>query len=57
MDNSNAMVASNLSWDKGYPITTSGSSGDKLKFYVTMMYSRKRQHLICEHILSKGKDV
>ena len=34
MDNSNAMVASNLSWAKGYPITTSRSSGDKLKFYV-----------------------
>lgn len=34
MDNSKSMIASNFFHDKGYPITTSGSSGDKLKFYV-----------------------
>tara|TARA_R100001443_G_scaffold115807_1_gene134455 strand:+ start:5746 stop:7077 length:1332 start_codon:yes stop_codon:yes gene_type:complete len=35
MENRNDLIASNLSHQKAYPITTSGSSGDKLKFFVT----------------------
>tara|TARA_Y100000004_G_scaffold165961_1_gene197292 strand:+ start:685 stop:2016 length:1332 start_codon:yes stop_codon:yes gene_type:complete len=34
MENRDNLIASNLSHQKAYPITTSGSSGDKLEFFV-----------------------
>ena len=34
MRNPSMLIADNLTFKKGYPITTSGSTGDKLKFYV-----------------------
>tara|TARA_B100000287_G_scaffold332190_1_gene317128 strand:+ start:3964 stop:5292 length:1329 start_codon:yes stop_codon:yes gene_type:complete len=34
MRNPSMLIADNLRFKKGYPITTSGSTGDKLKFYV-----------------------
>ena len=34
MNNADQMIATDYAYERSYPITTSGSSGDKLKFYV-----------------------
>ena len=54
MDNANLMRAAGYQGQKSYPITTSGSSGDKLKFYVNDEVFKKEAAFNMRAYLEQG---